>query len=98
MKRLLLVALALSVSLVVAKLPKGATGPTQEEAFPEIPRIAAEQTKAKLGDPNVILLDLRPAEQWKYSDQLIPTAVHEDPLDVSSWADKYDKERTLIVY
>jgi len=66
--------------------------------FPEIPRITIKETRPLLGTPGVAIIDVRPVEQWKYSDQILPHAVHEDPMDVDSWAHKYDKDKTLIIY
>jgi len=51
-----------------------------------------------LGNPDVVILDCRPVEQWRFSDQKIPGAVHEDPMDVESWAGKYSKDKTIVIY
>ena len=64
----------------------------------DVPRITMEEVKAMLDKPDVIILDVRPDEQWKQSSRKLPGAVHEDPEDVKSWADKYPKEKTLILY
>jgi rhodanese-related sulfurtransferase len=64
----------------------------------EGPKITMEEVKAMLESPDVIILDVRPDEQWKQSSRKLPGAVHEDPEDVESWADKYPKEKTLILY
>jgi rhodanese-related sulfurtransferase len=63
-----------------------------------MPRMTKEQAKAMLGNPDVVILDCRPAEQWRFSDQKIPGAVHEDPMDVESWAGKYSKDKTIVIY
>jgi hypothetical protein len=98
MKRLLLLLSALVLTLAFVDPPMGASGPEKELPFPEIPRITAKQTRVLLGDPDVAIIDARPVEQWKFSDRMIPQAVHEDPLDVESWAHKYRKEQTIIIY
>jgi rhodanese-related sulfurtransferase len=51
-----------------------------------------------MGKRDVLIFDCRPAEQWKYSDQIIPGAIHEDPLSVQSWARKYDKNKKILIY
>ncbi len=66
--------------------------------FPEVPRITKEQLKELLGKPDLVIIDARPMEQWKYSDQMIPGTVYEDPLAIQSWAHKYDKNRKIVVY
>jgi hypothetical protein len=98
MKKLLLLLCALIVTLVLVNPPMGASGPARDLPFPEIPRITAKETLPLLGDPNVTIIDARPLEQWRYSDQKIPHAVHEDPLEVESWAPKYSKDTTMIIY
>ena len=66
--------------------------------FPEAPRISKEELKDLIGKPGLILLDCRPQEQWSTSEQKIPGAVHENPLEVSSWATKYAKDAKIVVY
>lgn len=101
MKKVLLVVMALAVGFAVAGPSWGSAGEATGDAalpFPEIPRMTKEQAKAVLGNPDVVILDCRPVEQWKFSDQKIPGAVHEDPMDVESWAGKYSKDKTLVIY
>jgi rhodanese-related sulfurtransferase len=71
-----------------------APGFAEEEA----PRIAKEEVKALLNDPNVALLDARITPDWKKSDKKIKGAVRVDPLDVGAWAGNYPKDRKIIVY
>jgi hypothetical protein len=98
MKKLLLLLSALILTLAVVDPPMGASGPEKNVPFPEVPRITAKETRALLGDPDVVIIDARPVEQWKYSDQMIPHAVHEDPFNVDFWAPKYRKDQTFIIY
>lgn len=98
MKKLLLLLPALILTLAVADPPIGASGPEKGLPFPEIPRITAKQTSALLGDPDVAIIDARLVEEWRYSDAMISHAVHEDPQNVESWAHKYKKDQTVIVY
>ena len=98
MKKLLLFVSALILTLAVADPSMEASGPEKELAFPEIPRITAKETFLLMGDPDVAIIDARPAEQWRYSDQKLPHAVHEDPFAAESWAHKYRKDQTIIIY
>jgi hypothetical protein len=66
--------------------------------FPEVPRITKEELKEILGKPGVVLLDCRPEEQWSTSEQKLPGAIHENPLEVASWASKYSKDSKIIIY
>ena len=75
------------------------SGAGQENVpFPEMPRITKEELKELLGKPGVVLLDCRPEEQWSTSEQKLPGAIHENPLEVESWASKYSKDSKIIIY
>ncbi len=67
-------------------------------AAEEVPKIAPEQLKAMLGDPNVIIIDVRLGPDWTDSDAKIKGAVREDPMQVNSWMNEYPKEKTLVFY
>jgi rhodanese-related sulfurtransferase len=60
--------------------------------------ITPEELKAKLGDPNLIIVDVRRAGHWEASDRKIAGAVREDPKDVEGWAGKYAQDKTLVLY
>jgi rhodanese-related sulfurtransferase len=64
----------------------------------EVPRISKEELKAMLGDPNLIIVDARTAPSWKESNLKIQGAVREDPKDAKSWAEKYSKDKTIVLY
>jgi rhodanese-related sulfurtransferase len=66
--------------------------------FPDIPRITKEELKSKLGDPAVIILDVRVENQWKESPNKILGAIHENATEVKSWAGKYRKDKTIVLY
>jgi len=98
MKRIVLLVAGLVLTLLVAG-PSFMTGAADDKIpFPEVPRITKEQLKEMLGKPDVAIIDARPVEQWKYSDQIIPGTVHEDPLSIQSWALNYDKNKKIVVY
>jgi Rhodanese-like domain len=63
-----------------------------------VPLITAQELKAKLGSPDLTILDVRRAAHWNASDRKIVGAVREDPDAVESWAGKYAKEKTLVLY
>lgn len=64
----------------------------------DIPRMTKDELKAKLGDPNFIVVDARLGADWTGSDLKIKGAVREDPGAVESWANKYPKDKTLVFY
>jgi hypothetical protein len=98
MKSAVLLVMGLVLTLLVAG-PSFVTGAADDKLpFPEVPRITKEQLKELLGKQDLVIIDARPVEQWKYSDQMIPGTAHEDPLTVDSWAQKYDKNKRIVIY
>ena len=83
-------------SLVTGASEKAASD--QAIPFPDIPRMTKEQLKEIIDKPGLVLIDCRPVEQWRVSPQNLPGAVHEDPMEVKSWADKYPKDSTVVIY
>jgi hypothetical protein len=66
--------------------------------FPDVLRIHIQELNSILGTPDVIILDVRPKEQYLLSDKKIAGAIHEDPDAVASWAGKYSKDKRLVIY
>ena len=66
---------------------------------PKIPRITKEELKSTLGNPEVVVLDVRIGDEWKKSDKKIMGAVREDPeKDFKVWAVNYPKDKTIVFY
>jgi rhodanese-related sulfurtransferase len=51
-----------------------------------------------LGRHDVILVDVRDPISWDKSDSKIRGAVRENPEQLTAWANKYPKDKTLIFY
>lgn len=64
----------------------------------EAPRITKEELKETLGNPDVIIIDVRLGRDWENSELRIKGALREDPGNVNSWISKYPKEKTLVLY
>lgn len=64
----------------------------------EVPRITTEEVLGMLGNPDVVIIDVRSGESWNGSELKIKGAVREDPRNVNLWIDKYPKDKTLIFY
>lgn len=64
----------------------------------EVPRITKEEVKEMLGNPDVTIIDVRLGVDSNSNKLRIKGAVREDPKNVSSWIDKYPKDKTLIFY
>ncbi len=65
-----------------------------------VPRMTAKDLNNKLGDSDVIVLDVRDLGHWVYATEKIKGAVREDPTKFELWYDKYskDKEKTIVTY
>jgi rhodanese-related sulfurtransferase len=64
----------------------------------EAPRITKEELRETLGNPDVIIIDVRLGRDWENSELRIKGALKEDPGNVNSWISKYPKEKTLVLY
>ncbi len=65
----------------------------------EVPRISQEQLLSMMGNPEVVILDVRESNSRKDSRAKIRGAVREDPeKDIQGWFDKYPKDKTLVFY
>ena len=57
-----------------------------------------DELKAKLGSQDLVILDVRSGRDWSASEFMIKDAKREDPQEVDSWADGYDKGSTVVLY
>ena len=64
----------------------------------DVPRMTKEELRTMLGSPGLTIIDVRYGKDWTDSDSKIERAVREDPDDVRSWASKYPKDKTLVLY
>lgn len=73
----------------------GMTAPTLAA---EVPRVTADELKAKLGDPDVIIVDVRRGKDWDASELKIKGAVRVDPHQVDAWIANQPKDKTYVFY
>jgi hypothetical protein len=65
----------------------------------EVPRMTKEDLRPMLGNPEVIIVDVRAATDWNGSKEKIQGAVREDPnKNAKSWAAKYSQDKMIILY
>jgi hypothetical protein len=64
------------------------------------PRITVEELKSMLGDPKLVIVDVRRSKDWSSSEYKIKGAVRADPdpNKVESWASNYGRDKTFVVY
>jgi hypothetical protein len=64
----------------------------------DVPLVAKEELKTRLGSPGLVILDVRYPDHWKASRERIPGAIREEAEEVLSWAKKYSKNDEIAVY
>ena len=57
-----------------------------------------EELLPLLGNPDVIVVDVRSGADWDQSPVKIKGAVREDPAKLSAWLEKYPRDKTLVFY
>ncbi len=67
-------------------------------AASDVPKISKEELNAMLDNPDLVIIDVRRERDWKSSSLKIRGAVWEDFLDVETWAQKYPKNKTIVLY
>ena len=67
-------------------------------AASNVPMISKEELNAMLDNPDLVIIDVRRERDWKSSSMKIRGAVWEDFLDVETWAQKYPKNKTIVLY
>jgi len=67
-------------------------------ASPEGPRIDQETVKGWLGNPQVVIVDVRAGDDWQDSKAKIKGAVRQDPKGVQTWAASLPKEKKIVLY
>jgi rhodanese-related sulfurtransferase len=87
-------ALLLAVAAMLLLLPlAGAMG-----AEKEVKSVNSAALKAMLGDPQVMIIDVRTPKDWNDSKTMIKGAVRQDPGKVPTWAKTLAKDKKIVVY
>ena len=84
--------------LLLVFLVVGCMGMGKTFSQGDAPRMGKEELKARLGSPDLILIDVRYGKDWSESDRKIVGAVREDPQEFDAWSGKYPKTKTLVLY
>ena len=73
---------------------------TQLAIAAEVPRMTKEELQVKIGnaDHDIVIVDVRAGKDWDGSEFKIKGAVRENPAKFASWAKKYSKNKTLVLY
>ena len=64
----------------------------------DVPRMTKDELKAMLGNPDLVIVDVRLGKDWIDNGLKIHGAVREDPESVKTWAEKYSKDKIFVLY
>ncbi len=66
----------------------------------DVPRIGKDELKAKLGSPDLVLMDVRTSGDWKFSEVKIKGAIRPDYLNkkAEDWASDIPKDKEIVLY
>jgi predicted sulfurtransferase len=92
----LLPAVVFGVVPIVSDYAQAAGG---AQTSTEAPRITKEKLKALLGDPDLVVVDVRQPEAWDGSSSKIKGAIRVDPTgNPLADLDKLPKNKTIVFY
>lgn len=60
--------------------------------------MSIEDLKDRIGDPDILILDVRTGSDWTDSSRKIKGALRFDPEKFSSWARLLPKSKTIVFY
>lgn len=64
----------------------------------QAPRITAEELAAKLGSPDLVVVDVRTGKDWDAGKTKIKGAARQDPRAATDWAKTYDRSKMYVLY
>jgi len=89
-KGIWLITLLLAVLLV---LPAACLAEKQELKYVDL-----ETLKGMLGDPQLLLLDVRAPGDWAKAHTKIQGAVRQEPGEVAAWGATLPKDKKIVLY
>lgn len=64
----------------------------------EVPRMSTDELKSRLGEADLVILDVRSGRDWGQSDQQIVGSQRVNPGAAKEWASQYPKDRVMVLY
>jgi rhodanese-related sulfurtransferase len=71
---------------------------TNVRSLKNVPRVSKDYLKAKLGSPDLVLVDVRSKNDWEKSNEKITVAVRMDPETVDTWSETLPKDKEIVLY
>ena len=65
---------------------------------PSVPKMSKEELKAMLGDPSLVVVDVRSAADWNAEERKIKGSLRVDPSLADSLMKTYSKDKTFVFY
>jgi rhodanese-related sulfurtransferase len=90
----------LFLSLIALALGAAGTALCAETALTidNVPKMTIDELKGMLNSPDLVVVDVRSANDWEESGTKIKGAVRENPRKLASWLNKYPKGSTIVLY
>lgn len=86
-------------TIAVIVLLLALSGDPSSPAFgADAPRMGKDALKARLGQPDLIVIDVRAFTDWLLTREKIKGAVRENPKSFDEWYGKYPKGKTIVLY
>lgn len=63
-----------------------------------VPRISSDELKSRLGEANLVILDVRSNWDWGQSGRQIVGSERVNPAAAVQWADRYPKDKVIVLY
>ena len=67
-------------------------------AADDVARITKEELKILMSNPDLVILDVRKSSHWDSSDYKITGAMRDNTNDMDSFAKKYMRNKTFVLY
>jgi hypothetical protein len=92
MQKARLIALALFAGLLITLNAQALLTPG------DVPRMSIDELKQQMGNPNLVIIDVRTPHDWEDSKEKIRGSIREEPSETDSWMNKYPPNKTLVFY
>ncbi len=89
---------SLAILIMALSLPLFCVSALASGGEEKVSKITKEELRSMLGNPGVVVIDVRSEGSWNASKAKIRGAVREDRRDLVSWSEKYSREQTLVLY
>ena len=74
------------------------TGHVSCSSAADVGRMSKDELRGMLGNPDLVIIDVRTEKEWRKSDKKISGATWEDADEFASWAAQYPKDKTMVLY